>query len=350
MALISCSDHGRNAFAEFRAPYLFECGALYRLFQFRSFHNLHADRRDRLHTFLFVSGRPGARRHPNNYLFMKRYLSFFLLAVLACGCNDSKGDSPTGTGSETQQPVSPDEILPRRLVSVDVTPIGDSSYSDAFSYDEQGRLVSITDTYPDFGYEDTFRYIYTDNSIVAGSEWTYRLQNDRVVMVRMEEDSEWAVWSETTLNYDVAGYFASLSTTGEEGFESDCAMIYAPNGVSVKSRGNEWDTTLSIEFDRERLNNLNLDFYGVFCEGLEDLAGEYTQALLLGVGGQRLRYLPAKVTIVSRYEEEGQWFTDKSVSHYVYHMDGDYLSEVEIYVDEGEGELKEPCRIVFRYE
>lgn len=280
---------------------------------------------------------------------MKRYLSFFLLAVLVCGCNDSEGDSPTGTGSETQQPVSPDEILPRRLVSVDVTPIGDSSYSETYAYDEQDRLVSITDTYPDFGYEDTFRYTYTDNTIVAGSEHTYRLQNGRVFMVRF--DDEWSdYWEETMFNYDVAGYLASLSTTGDEGFHSDCTMAYAADGVSVRSWGDEWDSTLSIAFDRTRLNNLNLDFYGVFCEGLEDLVGEYSQALLLGVGGQRLRYLPAEVTVVSRYEEEGQWFTGKSVSRYVYHMDGDCLSEVEIYVDEGEGELNEPARIVFHYE
>ena len=280
---------------------------------------------------------------------MKRYFLLFLLAALVCGCNDSEGDSPTGTGSETQQPVSPDEILPRRLVSVNVTPIDDSSYSNAFSYDEQGRLVSITDTYSDSGYEDTFRYTYTDNTIVAGSEWTYRLQNDRVVMARLDE--EWSdYWAETMFNYDAAGYVASLAITGDEGFKSDCAMTYTADGVSVRSRGDEWDSTLSIKFDRERLNTLNLDFYGAFCEGLEDLAGEYSQTLLLGVGGQRLRYLPATATVVSYYKEDGQWYTGKYVSRYVYHMDGDYLSEVEIYTDEGEGESKEPARIVFHYE
>ncbi|MDE5695265.1 MAG: hypothetical protein K2H77_04760 [Alistipes sp.] len=278
---------------------------------------------------------------------MKRYFSLFLLAALACGCNDSEGDNHSGTGSETQQPVSPDEILPRRLVSVDVTPIGDSSYSETYAYDEQGRLSSLT-RFGD-GYSDTYTYTYTDNMIVQG-ETICNLQNGRAVMIRMEEDSEWNVWSEMKFDYDVAGYLTSLSLTGDEGFEFDCVVIYAANGVSYKMRGDEWDDTLSIKFDRERLNTLNLDFYGVFCEGLEDLAGEYSQALLLGVGGQRLRYLPATATVVSYYKEDGQWYTGKYVSRYVYHMDGDYLSEVEIYVDEGEGELKEPCRIVFHYE
>lgn len=277
---------------------------------------------------------------------MKRFSYLFLLAALACGCNDSEGDTPIGTGSETQQPVSADEILPRRLVSVDVTPIGDSPYSETYAYDEQGRLTSLTRSGE--GYSDTYTYTYADNTIVQGKT-TFQLQDGRAVLVRLDE--EWSdYWEETMFNYDAAGYLASLSSMGDEGFESDCTMTYTADGVSVRSRGGEWDSTLSIKFDRERLNNLNLDFYGEFCEGLEDLAGEYSQALLLGVGGQRLRYLPAKATVVSHYEEDGQWYTGKYVARYVYHMDGDYLSEVEVYIDEGEGELKDPARFVFHYE
>lgn len=278
---------------------------------------------------------------------MKRYFFLFLLAALVCGCNDSEGDNPSGTGSETQQPVSADEILPRRLVSVDVTPMGDSPYSETYAYDEQGRLSSLT-RFGD-GYSDTYTYTYTDNMIVQG-ETTCNLQNGRAVLIRMEEDSEWNVWSEMKFDYDVAGYLTSLSLTGDEGFEFDCAVIYAANGVSYKMRGDEWDDTLSIEFDRTRLNNQNLDFYGEFCSDFDDFTDEYPQALLLGVGGQRLRYLPATATTVSHYEEEGQWYTYKSVSRYVYRMDGDYLSEVEIYTDSEERESKEPTRIVFHYE
>lgn len=276
---------------------------------------------------------------------MKHYLSFFLLAVLACGCNDSEGDSPTGTGSETQQPVSPDEILPQRLVSVEVTSTGNFSYSETYAYDEQGRLTSLTRSGE--GYSDTYTYTYADNTIVQGKT-TFQLQNGRAVLVRMNEGSDF--WTEMKFDYDAAGYVASLLSTEAEGFYCDCAVTYAANGVSYKVRGDEWDSTLSIEFDRTQLNNQNLDFYGGFCRDFDDFTDEYPQALLLGVGGQRLRYLPAEVTVVSRYEEEGQWFTDKSVSRYVYHMDGDYLSEVEIYTDNEDGESKEPARIVFHYE
>ena len=38
-----------------QCPALYGCGALYRLFQFRSFHNLQADIRNQLHTFFFIT-------------------------------------------------------------------------------------------------------------------------------------------------------------------------------------------------------------------------------------------------------------------------------------------------------
>ena len=42
-------------------PALYGCGALYRLFQFRSFHNLQADIRNQLHTFFLYTNPPHRR-------------------------------------------------------------------------------------------------------------------------------------------------------------------------------------------------------------------------------------------------------------------------------------------------
>lgn len=267
---------------------------------------------------------------------MKRYFLLFLLAALACGCSDSEGDTPIGTGSETQQPVSADEILPRRLVSVDVTSTGNTSYSETYAYDEQGRLASLTRSGE--GYSDTYTYTYADNTIVQGKT-TFQLQDGRAVLVRMNEGSDF--WTEMKFDYDAAGYVASLLSTEAEGFYCDCAVTYAANGVSYKVRGDEWSETLSIEFDRAGLNNLNLDFYGGFCDIFGAFTDEYPEALLLGVGGQRLRYLP-KTIQESSVDEDGSY---NSETRYVYHMDGDYLSEVEIHQD---GELSR--RIAFHYE
>lgn len=259
---------------------------------------------------------------------MKRYFLLFLLAALACSCNDSEGDTLTGTGSETQQPVSADEILPRRLVSIDVTFADGEHRTETFAYDKQGRLASMTYRF-DFGDEDTnestTRYTYTNNTIVADDGYVYQLQNGRAVTVRYEDKYE--QW-EDTFSYDAAGYLVSCSFTDND-FRP---VTYVSNGFSVKSKGDEWDYFLSVEFDRTRLNNLSLDFYGECWAGEEDMTGSYTRALLLGVGGQRWRYLPATMTTVNHNKENGEWYTDKGVYRYVYHMDGDYLSEVEVYV------------------
>lgn len=278
---------------------------------------------------------------------MKHYFYLLLLAVLVCGCSDSdnEGDNPAGTGSETQQPVTSDEILPRRLISINEKLEDEDPYTQTFAYDKQGRLAMITEGY-DFGSEYTSRYTYTDNTIVTDDGYVYQLQNGRAVTARYEDEYEWL---EETFNYDEAGYLVSCSFTDNEDYKSDCMVTYVSNGFSIKAQDDESDFTLSVEFDRTRLNNLNLDFYGVcWVEG--DLIGSYPEALLLGAGGQRWRYLPATMTSVGHFEEDGKWYTDKYVYRYVYHMEDDYLSEVEVYVKSNNNPEKEYLRIVFHYE
>ena len=72
-------------------PILSKCGALYRLFQFRSFHNLHFDRRIQLHTFclrILTTAQElcEERQNKQNHIAMKRLLILFLL--LAVGSTD----------------------------------------------------------------------------------------------------------------------------------------------------------------------------------------------------------------------------------------------------------------------
>ena len=274
---------------------------------------------------------------------MKRYFYLLLLAALVCGCNDSdnEGDNPAGTGSETQRPVTSDEILPRRLVSINEKLEDEDPYTRTFAYDKQGRLASITSGY-DYGSEYTSRYTYKDNTIVADNGYVYQLQNGRAVTVLYEDEEERL---EHTFNYDTEGYLISC-LCGKD-FSS---MTYMSNGFSLKSQDDESDFTLSVEFDRTRLNNLNLDFYGICWIGEDDYTGRYPDALLLGAGGQRWRYLPATITSVYHGEDDGKWYTDKDVYRYVYHTEGDYLSEIEIYVKSNNNPEKESLRFVFHYE
>lgn len=280
-------------------------------------------------------------------------------AALWTGCGDSEepevvGGGRTGGGSETQQPVSPDEILPRRIVSADLTVVGNHTCTKLFDYDEQGRLVSLTET--DFrdvapGYylePEIQRFVYDGGTITSKNETyeygtVYRLENGRVVSFRHEE-LQGDFWWETSFVYDAAGYLVSMSDWNDYDERRSYLISYESNGFSLEEHYPEGRTTYTVEYDRSRLNNLNLDLYGWY-EIVEELVELWADAPLLGIAGERLRYLPAKITTVDTYEEDGRWHTETSVTSFAYKTDGEYLSEVEVYYDD---ELS--IRLVLHYE
>lgn len=279
-------------------------------------------------------------------------------AALWTGCSDSEepevvGGGRTDGGSETQQPVSPDEILPRRIVSADLTQVGDYTCTRLFDYDEQGRLVSLTETdfrdVPDYYPETEIqRFVYDGDTITSKRDvdedsTVYRLENGRVVSFRYEE-LQGTFWWETSFVYDAAGYLVSMSDWNAEDERSSYLISYESNGFSLEEHYSEGRTTYTVEYDRSRLNNLNLDLYG-WDEIVEELVELWEDAPLLGIAGERLRYLPDKVTSVHTYEEDGRWYTETSVTSFSYKTDGEYLSEVEVYYDD---ELS--IRLVLHYE
>lgn len=280
-------------------------------------------------------------------------------AALWTGCGDSEepevvGGGRTDGGSETQQPVSPDEILPRRIVSADLTVVGDYTCTMLFDYDEQGRLVLLTETdfrdvvhgyYPE---TEIQRFVYDGDTITSKNETyeystVYRLENGRVVSFRYEE-LRMAFWWETSFVYDAAGYLVSMSDWNAEDERRSYLISYESNGFSLEEHYSEGRTTYTVEYDRSRLNNLNLDLYG-WDEIVEVLVELWADAPLLGIAGERLRYLPAKMTSVNTFEEDGRWCTETSVTSFAYKTDGEYLSEVEVYYND---ELS--IRLVLHYE
>lgn len=280
-------------------------------------------------------------------------------AALWTGCGDSEepevvgGGRPDG-GSETQQPVSPDEILPRRIVSADLTQVGDYTCTRLFDYDEQGRLVSLSDTdfrdavHGDYPETSIRRFVYDGDTITSKNEVyeerkVYRLENGRVVSYCYEA-LQGDFWWETSFVYDAAGYLVSMSDWNAEDERSSYLISYESNGFSLEEHYSEGRTTYTVEYDRSRLNNLNLDLYG-WDEIIEELVELWEDAPLLGIAGERLRYLPDKVTSVHTYEEDGRWYTETSVTSFSYKTDGEYLSEVEVYYDD---ELS--IRLVLHYE
>jgi len=292
---------------------------------------------------------------------MKKWLVLFLCAAALCGCGGDDDETPVpggsqGGGGETQQPVLPSEILARRIASVDVTIPGDYySCTCAFDYDGQGRLISIAENYQDasgslwaetksFAYEgNTVSVTEADGGVSNGDKTTYWVENGRAVRFRFEEYGG-AYWEEAAYGYDAAGYLASLLFTFGDSDKETVYFTYTPQGCTLSWKGAEEDFTCTVEYDTARLNNLNLDLYG-----FDDIGEEMTEftyeSHLLGLAGPRWRYLPAKSTTVYTYEEDGKLYTDTDVISYVYRMDGEYLSEAEVYLN---GTLE--AQLVFHYE
>ena len=59
MTLISCLDYGKGYVQCSHTPYLLKCGVLHRLFSLGFCQNLVVDKRNQLHTFLFITSRRG---------------------------------------------------------------------------------------------------------------------------------------------------------------------------------------------------------------------------------------------------------------------------------------------------
>ncbi len=279
-----------------------------------------------------------------------------------CGCGGGDDETPVpdggqGGGGETQQPVLPSEILARRIASVDVTHPGyDSSCIYAFDYDGQGRLISIVEYYQDAlgtaSESYTKSIAYEGNTVSIAEAYggvpnddksTYWVENGRTVRFRFEERGG-AYWEEAACGYDAAGYLASLLFTFSGSDKETVYFTYTPQGCTLSWKEAEEALTCTVEYDTARLNNLNLDLYG-----FDDIAEEITEftyeSHLLGLAGPRLRYLPVKNTIVYTCEEDGKLQTERDVISYVYRMDGEYLSEAEVYLN---GTLE--ARLVFHYE
>lgn len=289
---------------------------------------------------------------------MKKWLVLFLCAAVLYGCEGgddetvvqgssqggSQGGSDEDDGGGTQQPVAPGEILSRRIVSVDVTIPGETPYTVAFSYDDQGRLTDYQDVWgsKDFSgssvqLNGSTRFTYDGNTVsavymyseVASDRCTYWLENGRVVRYRYEEDF-W--WSEAVCGYDADGYLSSLLFTFSDGDAETVNYTYTDTGFTESWKMPDEAYACTVEYDSAQLNNLNLDLYG--WEGLcEELVEFWAGSRLLEAAGQRLRYLPAKISSVYTYEEDGRQYTETGVTSFVYRMDGEYLSEAEVWAD-----------------
>lgn len=233
----------------------------------------------------------------------------------------------------------PLEILPRRISHIRVTWPEDMTFVIRYTYDAEGRIVVIRETdrqqLSGSGATETDRQTtvtYSSDRIVetdyTSAVSTYELTDGRATAV-IGQPAPGGVYSDDyTFSYDDAGYISGSTwvETPDHTYSAEC-LYTVVNGslirVDAKENSEEWYRgTRTYENDPARLNNLNIDLFGI-SEFLSE--GDFDRIYLFGVGGNRLRTLPLRID----YGEDG-------AETYRYEMEGDYISQIEISDEDGE--------------
>ena len=243
------------------------------------------------------------------------------------------------------------KILPRRVSHIGVTKPEKQSYVLHFSYDGQGRIVAVRRTtrsrrdeggFRRVGEDDTVKIAYAPDRVTvtdAAGRAVYEVAGGRAVAVAESwyETMEFSGESAGTYSYDGCGYLAG-STFANENVEYAESYKIA-GGVFAGMRRDVEGQVLEAghENDPERLNNLNIDLFG-----LDEIFfyGNFSPVLLYGIGGRRVRTLPVK--IVYRWAESAD---EPEYRTYEYEMAGEYVAAVEVR-DERGGRI----RLEFFYE
>lgn len=251
--------------------------------------------------------------------------------------------------AETARADSAFRILPRRVAHVRVTRSDGTSCQLQFAYDAQGRVVSMRKEggspadggASDAGVRDVAIVYMPDRVTAAGAgrKTVYGLTDGRAVTVAeaWDETMEFSGESAGTYSYDRHGYLAGSTFENENvEYAESYAMV---DGAFVGMRRDVEGQVLLAEHenDPQRLNNLNIDLFG-----LDEFLfyGNCSSVLLYGIGGRRVHTLPAK--IVYRWTES----TDEpEYRTYEYEMAGEYIAAVVV-CDERGGRI----RLDFSYE
>lgn len=236
---------------------------------------------------------------------------------------------PNTPGGDEEEPA----ILPTRISHVRVTWEEDMTFVLRYTYDAEGRIVTITETdqqynfegAPDESFEDEVTTIeYAPDRIVVtepeGAQSIYALADGRTTAITSIPGGG-VYLSDYTFSYDENGYIAESTWVENPGGEYSAESVYTVIDGSLvrvqeKESSQEWYGGNAIyENDPVQLNNLNIDLFG-----MSDFIDEtdLDRIYLFGAGGNRFKTLPVKID----YGEDG-------VTTYRYEMDGEYISRID---------------------
>lgn len=268
-------------------------------------------------------------------------LSFIAPSVAGLQSVELRQDGGTWRLGELTFPAEeedlPLEILPKRISHIRVTWIEDMTFVLRYTYDTEGRIIAITKTdqqsdYEDGPFEDEVTNIeYASDRIIVtepeGSQLIHTLTNGRTTsIVGISNNGSYP--SDYTFSYDENGYLAESRWIENPDHEYSAESVYTIIDGSLvrvqeKENSEEWYGGNAIyENDPVRLNNLNIDLFGI--SDFIDHA-DFDNVYLYGAGGKRLRTLPIKID-----------YGDDGISTYRYEMDGKYISQIEKYDEDGE--------------
>lgn len=209
---------------------------------------------------------------------------------------------PNTPGGDEEEPA----ILPTRISHVRVTWEEDMTFVLRYTYDAEGRIVTITETDQQYNFE--------------GAQSIYALADGRTTAITSIPGGG-VYLSDYTFSYDENGYIAESTWVENPGGEYSAESVYTVIDGSLvrvqeKESSQEWYGGNAIyENDPVQLNNLNIDLFG-----MSDFIDEtdLDRIYLFGAGGNRFKTLPVKID----YGEDG-------VTTYRYEMDGEYISRID---------------------
>ncbi|MDE5963631.1 MAG: hypothetical protein K2G58_06385 [Alistipes sp.] len=224
-------------------------------------------------------------------------------------------------------------ILPRCVSHIRVTKFDHVAYVLRFVYDEQGRIVSVMESDAHEDAKTTTVEYDEDRMTVTDptSKFVYDLADGRAVSMEgsWSETMEFSGCCTGTFSYDEAGYLIGRTYRNDADVEYENIFTIVDgclDGWKRLMEGEELEMT--NENDSARLNNLNIDLFGLSEFTFYEVA---SGVRLYGIGGERVRTLPVRT--------DCRWLQQSDAPEYrtySYRMEGEYISHIEIRNECGE--------------
>lgn len=257
---------------------------------------------------------------------------------------EQKGKKEDGTIPEAKSGKLISKIVVTEEYSEYAEEDEDDTYEMIFTYDEQNRLIKISDA----AGEAFYSYTYSNKTIIEKDyekEYTYTIDNDRIVSWSTEEPDEKQSGKH---HYDENGYLTLVEKTrnvknGTEPVETYTEQEFCEwkegNMVQAGEKGND-KFYASMEYgDIDNTTNLDLNYLLPQTEMLWGLAfGEERMIKLLGYMGKRSAKLMTKET-------------DDYRSHtYEYKMNDDKtIGSISIVSHKADGTVTEKIKYTLTY-